>query len=145
MNNIIIRDFTPNDIPAIVDIWYEVSLDAHKFIAKEYWANNRDIMEKKYIPQSETYIAIHNEQIVGFVSLIDNYLAAIFVRIEYQGKGIGSDLLNHVKAIKKQLSLKVYSKNTKSKAFYQSKGFNIIEETVDPDTEENEVLMLWKR
>ena len=54
MNDIEIKEITEKDIPEIVEIWYEVSLQAHGFIPGDYWSNNKDQMSNKYIPMSET-------------------------------------------------------------------------------------------
>lgn len=133
------------DIPEIVDIWYKVSLVAHSFIHGEYWRKNRDLMATKYIPMSDTYKAVDGERIIGFISLLNDYLAAIFVKEEFQGKGVGSLLVNHAKSLNSSLQLKVFSKNIKSIEFYKSKGFTVILESIDSETGEKEFLMKWEK
>lgn len=145
MNNIEILKITENDIPEIVDIWYETSLQAHSFIPCNYWKANRVLMKNKYIPMSETYSAADGEKILGFISLIDEYLAAVFIRPEFQSKGIGSALLNHAKTLRNALQLKVFSKNKKSIEFYKKEGFTVISELKDEETKENEFVMQWYR
>ncbi|HPI90893.1 MAG TPA: N-acetyltransferase [Spirochaetota bacterium] len=132
-----------DDIPEVVDIWYETSIQAHSFIPKDYWEANKTLMKNKYIPMSETYLAVNDERIFGFISLIDDYLAAIFVRPETHGHGIGSSLLDHAKSNRKNLQLKVFCKNKKSIEFYKTKGFSIISESKDEETGENELVMRW--
>ena len=126
MENFEIKEITEKDISEIVDIWYDVSLQAHGFIPGDYWSKNKDQMSRKYIPMSETYKATDGENILGFISLLDDYLAAIFVKSEYQGKGIGSRLLNHAMNLRNNLQLKVFCKNEKSVEFYKTKGFSIV-------------------
>ncbi|GAB6089121.1 GNAT family N-acetyltransferase [Spirochaeta dissipatitropha] len=145
MREIKIKEITEKDIPQIVEIWYEVSLKAHSFIPCNYWKENKDQMSNKYIPMSETYQATDGKDILGFVSLLDDYLAAIFVKSEFQGKGIGSLLLNHAMSIRNTLQLKVFSKNIKSVEFYTSKGFSVISEANDNETGENELVMQWHK
>jgi len=145
LKNIQIRKIKENDISEIVNIWYEASLLAHSFIPGNYWEKNKELMKTKYIPMSETYLAFDGETILGFVSLIDDYLAAIFVKPEIQCKNIGSLLLNHAKIHRNSLQLKVYCKNEKSVGFYKSKGFSIISESKDEETGENEFVMEWHR
>ncbi|MDY6800661.1 MAG: GNAT family N-acetyltransferase [Bacteroidota bacterium] len=69
------------------------------------------------MPQSETYVAINDHEIVGFISMVDNYLAALFVKTELQGKGIGTALLNFIKENRKNIELKVFKKNNKTLRF----------------------------
>ena len=89
MKHIEIERITEKDIPEIIDIWYEVSLQAHGFIPSDYWRENKNQMSRKYIPMSETFQATDGENILGFISLLDEYLAAIFVKSEFQGGGGG--------------------------------------------------------
>ncbi|MCP4134761.1 MAG: GNAT family N-acetyltransferase [bacterium] len=136
---------TEIDIPEIVDIWYEVSVQAHNFIPDDYWEANKEVMKSKYIPMSETYIAINGKIISGFISLVDEYLAAIFVKQEFQGNGVGSSLLKYAKELRNNLQLKVFCKNMKSVEFYKSKGFSVISESKDENTGENEFVMQWHK
>ena len=143
MKNIQIHKIQEKDIPEIADIWYEVSLQAHNFIPGNYWKTNKEQMMNKYIPMSETYKATNGQQVLGFISLVDEYLAAVFVKSEFQGMGIGSSLINHAKNHRNSLQLKVFCKNKKSVSFYKSKGFLVISKSKDEETGENEFVMQW--
>ena len=59
--------------------------------------------------------------------------------------GVGRQLLDHVKAGRRQLRLQVYRKNLRAAAFYRREGFYVLEEGVDPETGEAELLMEWRR
>ncbi|MBN2695883.1 GNAT family N-acetyltransferase [bacterium] len=145
MKNIEIKKIIESDINEIVEIWFEVSLQAHDFIPSDYWEKNKTQMRVKYIPISETYKATDGENILGFISLLDEYLAAIFVKSEFQSRGIGTLLLNHAMNIRNNLQLKVFCKNRKSITFYKTKGFSIVSESKDNETGENEFIMQWEK
>jgi len=102
-------------------------------------------MAEKHLPQSETYIAVRNNEIVGFISMVNNYLAALFVKNDWQGKGIGTALLNFIKKKRKNIELKVFKKNSKSVNFYKQSGFTIIAEEVEENTHETELVMVWNQ
>ena len=102
-------------------------------------------MANEYLPNSETYVAIKNEEIVGFIAIVDNYLAALFVKIKLQRNGTGRFLLNYIKEARETIQLKVYVKNPDSIGFYLSQGFNILSEGIDKDTNEPELLMEWNK
>ncbi|MGC9374033.1 MAG: N-acetyltransferase [Bacteroidales bacterium] len=138
-----IREFTRNDISSIVELWYHASVKAHDFISPSLWESHKKEMAEKYLPQSETYVAIKNQEMVGFISMVDNYLAALFVKTELQGKGIGTALLNFIKENRKNIELKVFKKNNKSVAFYKKNGFTIIAEKIEENTKEPEYFMKW--
>ena len=140
-----IRKLENKDITEVVELWYDTSIVAHDFISADYWEENKDAMAKEYLPNSETYVAIIGDEIVGFIAMAENYLAALFVNNNMQRDGIGKQLLEFVKDIRKTIQLKVYKKNSKSIQFYLSQGFNILKEGIDEETNEQELLMEWKK
>ena len=140
-----IRHYQKNDLNTLMQIWLNTNLQAHNFIQKEYWISHYD-MVKNVLPQAQLYIyEDDHHQINGFIGLIDHYIAGIFVQKEFQSKGIGTQLLNYVKNIKHTLSLNVYQKNTRAIAFYQREHFIIQSENIDTDTNEKELIMVWRK
>ena len=143
--NKMIREYTQPDADVTVSIWLNASIEAHNFIPQSYWENKVDDMKNIYLPNSNTFVYEQENQIIGFISLIDDYLAAIFVSPQYQNIGIGKELMNHVKSKKEELLLKVYIKNKSSVEFYKRQGFRIIGEQQDEDTVEMEYKMKWSK
>lgn len=138
----VIRLFKPQDIAKLVELWYDASVIAHDFIEKNYWEEKKKEMTEIYIPNSETYVYEQAGQIIGFVSLLENYIAAIFVAPAQQGKGVGKALMQFVKQQRKTLTLGVYAKNINSIAFYKKQGFVVVEEKIDEPTGEQELVMV---
>ncbi|WP_439879631.1 GNAT family N-acetyltransferase [Pontibacter sp. MBLB2868] len=94
----IVRNVKENELWEVVDLWFETSVRAHNFIAADFWERNRHAMATKYLPNAETYVAFVEKEIIGgFISMVENYLAAVFVRPQMQGMGLGKRLLAHVK------------------------------------------------
>ncbi|MCP3926906.1 MAG: GNAT family N-acetyltransferase [Desulfobacterales bacterium] len=98
-----------------------------------------------YIPDSETYVFTRATKIIGFYSLYENILAAIFVLPEFQGKGIGSQLIEHTKTQRNQIELSVYKDNEYSYNFYKSHDFKFICEQQDEHTGFMEITMGWSK
>lgn len=140
-----IRPNKNTEVDKIVEIWYEGSLIAHDFIDKNYWQSQQMDMKEKYIPMSETYVVSKEKDIIGFVSMLDSYLAALFIDVNHQGEGHGKELLDFIKRQRKNIQLKVYKKNKKAVDFYLKNGFVIKEETLDEQTWEEEFLMEWEK
>jgi len=140
-----IRSNKKMEIDKMVDIWYESSLIAHDFINKDYWKSQQKEIKEKYFPMSENYVICNEKEVVGFISMVDNYLAALFIDIKYQGKGYGKELLNFIKEQRKHIQLKVYKKNDEAVNFYLRNGFVKKEELLDEQTSEYEFLMEWKK
>lgn len=139
-----IRKFEKNDIDAIMKIWENENIKAHKFIPKEYWKGSYNFV-KEALPNAEIYVYIIKEKIVGFVGLNNNYIEGIFVDTNNQCNGIGTSLLNKVKEIKNNLTLSVYKKNTNAINFYKKNDFMITSQNIDKDTNEVEYIMTWNR
>lgn len=127
-------------------IWLEASLIAHDFIQPDYWRNNLDDMVAKYIPGAETYVDETDNELNGFISIVNgDTIAAIFVNPVKQGLGTGGKLIDFAKEKYEGLSLTVYSKNTKSRSFYEKHGFVSGTERIDQATGEREVVMKWTK
>lgn len=140
-----IRELKKEDISVVVELWYNVSIQAHSFISNEYWEKNKEAMATQYLPGSECYLAIKEGTIVGFVAMVEDYLAAIFVHTDMQGYGIGKKLLDFIKSKRETAQLKVYKNNPKSIHFYKNQGFSIISESIEELTNEAEIFMEWKK
>ena len=138
-----IRENEEAEMNRLIEIWYHGSLIAHDFIDKDYWKSQQTEMKEKYLPMSETYVINNESEVVGFISMVDNYLAALFIDVKHQGEGYGKRLLNFIQERRQSLQLKVYKKNEKAIDFYLRNGFVIKEELLDEQTAEKELLMEW--
>ena len=137
-----IRRLRKDDIERVADIWLNTNISAHDFIPAKYWQDNFAAV-KEMLLQAEVYVREEEKDIQGFVGLSDDYIEGIFVYEKAQSKGIGKQLLDYVKGIKRQLSLRVYQKNIRAIRFYEREHFKILQEGVDENTGEKEYQMMW--
>lgn len=137
-----IRKYEEKDLDIIMKIWQEENINAHNFISKKYWENNYEYV-KSILPKAEILVYTINENIVGFIGLNDNYIEGIFIKKDFQGKGIGTELLKYLMKEKEKLSLRVYEKNSKAIKFYTNNSFKIKTKELDKNTGEYEYLMKW--
>lgn len=134
-SDLLIRELSrPEDLPAIVDIWLDASIIAHDFISEDFWKSQVANMRDLYLPSANVYLAIENQQILGFYAVNNHRLEALFVRPEAQRKGIGKALLNHAKQMFRSLTLSVYQENKRSCDFYLMQGFSIVSKNIDEST-----------
>lgn len=127
-----------------MEIWLNATIEAHKFIPEDYWLNNYRVVKETYIPLSEIFVYEDEEGIKGFISICNNdYIGALFVDINYQGKGIGTKLLDFAKNGHENLQLAVYAENKRSLHFYQKSGFLIDYEQINKDSGVKELIMCW--
>ena len=82
------RGYREADIDQILAIWLSASIKAHDFIEPDFWKSKVGDMREVYIPASETFVYEAEGQVVGFYSLYENNLAAIFVEPGSQGRGL---------------------------------------------------------
>lgn len=138
-----IRKLEDSDLDKALNIWLEASIVAHDFIPATFWMDKVEAMKTIYLPSAENYVFVLDNQVTGFISLVENAIAAIFVDPQIQGRGHGKTLLNHAKSLRPALELSVYSRNYKSIEFYKRQGFLILREEVDPETGEQSYVMTW--
>lgn len=139
-----IRIFNIDDLDNIMNIWLNNNIKTHNFIDKNYWINNFDYV-KTLLPTSDIYVYEINNSIIGFIGINKNYIEGIFIKEEYQNKGVGSKLLNYIKNLYNELYLNVYKNNDNAIEFYKKHNFNIIKEKIDENTNEIELVMQYKK
>ena len=118
-----IRKLREEDITKVMTIWTKGNFKSHDFIDKDYWLLNFNKVKNEYLPNSETYVYIEDNEIKGFVSVMDeNYIGALFVKEDSKRKGIGRKLINYCKEKYDELTLQVYEKNIDATLFYVAMG-----------------------
>lgn len=139
-----IREAEEAELDLLVDIWLAGSRQAHAFIAVSYWEENREAMRGLYLPLSENWVLVQQGEVQGFVSMMGEYLAALFVQPGQQHRGYGKALLEWVKRDREKIHLQVYARNEGALRFYERNGFQVTKESLDEPTGEKEYLMEWR-
>ena len=138
-----IRAFRISDTDQVMKIWLTGNEDAHPFVPKAYWQSHYNEVQEALLGAT-VFVSAADGKIQGFIGLINEYIAGIFVDKDFRSHGIGTQLLNYAKQRSDKLSLKVYTKNTRAVAFYLKENFSILSESVDEDTNEKEYIMMWQ-
>lgn len=138
-----IRKLEEKDLEEAAYIWLDSNIEAHSFISKTYWRGNFKIVKEMFL-DTEVYVSEKAGEIQGFIGMMDDYIAGIFVKCEARSKGVGKELLDYVKERKSHLTLSVYQKNEKAFRFYQRENFVIEAEAVGENTGEKEYKMVWE-
>ena len=137
-----IRKAEERDLNRIMEIWLEGNLQAHPFVPSEYWVGSFAAV-RGAISQAEVWVWEENGRPEGFAGVVGNYVAGLFVDRAQRGKGIGSQLLQRVTQTRDSLVLRVYTQNTDAVRFYQNQGFCVRSEQLDPDTNQQELEMVF--
>lgn len=119
----ILRPSLPQDQAAVLKIWEAASGKAHSFLSAKFQSMERRNIPRIYLAKADTWVALDNGQLLGFISLIDNEVGALFVDPQYHGRKIGQALLNKARFLRGRLAVQVFSKNEKALGFYVAYGF----------------------
>ena len=139
-----IREFRISDVEQVMRLWFAGNKDAHSFVPEEYWHVHYSEVQEALL-EAEVLVYDTGEKILGFVGMINEYIAGIFVDKDSRSHGIGTQLLDYIKQRHDRLSLEVYHKNVRAIAFYHREDFSILSESIDEDTGEKEYTMVWKK
>jgi len=82
--------------------------------------------------------------VAGIVSLIGNEVGAIFVHPDYQGRGIGRALMDHVASLRDYLYLDVFEENAVGRRFYDRYGFQFERKHVHEPTGQMQIRMDYR-
>lgn len=129
-----IRQYTPNDLPDLLETWEAASAVAHPFLSEEFLAAERENIPNLYLPNAETWVWEESGVVVGFIALIGNEVGAIFVHPNSQRNGIGAALLAKAGQLRGDLEVEVFAANAIGRSFYAKSGFVKICESIHEQT-----------
>lgn len=132
---------TAQDLDKVVALWCRASIASHDFMPPAFWQAACPAMRDCYLPQANTAVMAEKGGITGFVSCIEQHIAALFVDPTYQNESRGSALLLHVLADRDIASVDVYAANLGARRFYERHGFRVTGQGIDDATDADEYFM----
>lgn len=139
-----LKQVTSPQLNDLLVLWLDSNKQAHSFIPDNYWIKNQALV-RSALPQARLFVKEVDGEIVGFLGLVDTYIAGVFVKDSYQRQGIGQGLLEKVKAEVPSLTLSVFEKNQGAFNFYLQTGFRLVKKRFDEETNEVECVLIWER
>ena len=142
-----IAQYKAEDFEAVAEIFRDVYVKTYphfdpKFLEAERF---RTILREYTLPNSQIWAAKTGGGIVGFVALAKNFIDQLYVREDFQNKGLGGFWVEQAKLIYPDfLELYTFASNKKAIAFYEKHGFKIIERGIAPDEKMPDVKMRWE-
>jgi len=113
----------------------------HKRCDKDYskeqlnaWANP-NIDYKKWeqrVENTKPYLAIEDDTLVGFAEFYDDYIDCFYIDHNYQGKGVGKMLLNHILNLAKSKNIEVLKVDASitAKPFFEKFDFVVVRKNI---------------
>lgn len=139
-----IRKIETEDTERVMQIWLEANMETHDFVPSDYWLAQYPSVQEQIL-QADIYVYEQGKEIQGFVGMMGDYLAGIFVDKKCRSMGIGKGLLECIKKNYPAFSLNVYQKNQRAVAFYLREGLSVTSKGIDEDTAETDYTMVWNR
>ncbi|MCP3470333.1 GNAT family N-acetyltransferase [Bradyrhizobium sp. CCGUVB1N3] len=83
----------------------------------------------------------------GIIAFRDGWIEQLYVLPNAQDRGVGTELLDVAKNAFDHLQLWTFQRNVRARRFYESRGFELVEETDGTGNEEKEpdARYVWRR
>jgi len=118
-----IRMYRDADVDAVLLAWETASVVGHPFLSEAFLKADRKAITRVYLPNTRTWVAEKDDVVVGFISMLDDEIGAIFVQPRYHGTGAGRALMQVAKLQHDPLFVEVFERNHVGRRFYQTCGF----------------------
>lgn len=142
---ITIRTAQPEDAEAIATVHLESRREAMPWLAIVHTAHEtRWWIENIVLPNQMVWVAEIDHLVVGIAALDGHTLEQLYVLPGYQGRGIGTALLNiAMHAAGNQVELWTFQQNNGARNFYERHGFQPVRFTDGSTNEELEPDVLY--
>lgn len=132
----LIRQYKESDLAAVMSSWEAASKIAHPFLSEEFLDTERFNIPNVYLPNTDTWVAVSDEKVVGFIALMGNEVGAIFLSPQSHGQGIGKALMDKAQEIHGVLEVEVFKDNSIGRKFYDRYGFKPLSESTHEPTQQ---------
>ena len=129
-----IRQYEARDTDTIIIAWYAASKIATPFLTEEFLAETRENIRSLWLPNAETWVFEAEGKVIGFITLIENEVGAIFVHPKFQGTGAGKALMDHAISLRGHVFLDVFEENVVGRGFYDRYGFEFESKQLHEET-----------
>lgn len=109
---------------------YDASLLAHPFLRQALLRHERELIQTTYLPRAETWAYVRENQVVGFVALLESEIGGLSVASEDHRRGIGRALVDRARSRREDLEADVFEATTIGRRVYERYGFRRIGRSV---------------
>jgi ribosomal protein S18 acetylase RimI-like enzyme len=109
------------------------------------WEEQLDYL-KAIVKEHRVYLALEEptDQVVGMMAVGGSELDQLYIHIDYQGIGLGTQLLNLAKELSPgKLQLYTFEVNKGAQLFYEKHGFTIIDRGVESESGMADIRYEW--
>jgi ribosomal protein S18 acetylase RimI-like enzyme len=146
MSGAVLRPANPTDAGALAAVHRAARRAAMPYLPELHGeAEDRDWISETVLPSATVWVAEVDGRPVGYLALTGSSLDQLYVAPGYQGRGIGSQLLDKAKALSPvRLRLYAFQSNHRARAFYEARGFTAAAFSDGADNEEQEPDVMYE-
>ena len=127
MASLVVRRMEPEELPAVIDVWYQSLSDSLHWLRPEQRSSEADYRAffRNVVAKScELWVAERNGRILGVLAMQVDTVGRLYVDTPAQGKGVGSALLDRAKSLSPEgLRLVTLKRNEQARRFYERHDF----------------------
>jgi ribosomal protein S18 acetylase RimI-like enzyme len=141
-----IEGFDPREVMGLVRMWRD-SFEFGVGITDPHPIEEQvAFLLERLAPANTMRVAKSDGHIVGFSATTRESVAALYVRVDHIGQGIGSELLRLAKADScGSLWLYTFARNARARRFYERHGFVAVAHGFEPEWQLEDVRYEWSR
>jgi GNAT superfamily N-acetyltransferase len=141
-NTFFIRDFRSEDFDVLTILWRvarEKSLPDFQRRKGHFFYEDQDYFRDHILPQDQVWVVESEKRPVAFMAMREDFIDHLYVHPDYQNRGIGQALLEHI-------WLYTLQSNLQARRFYEKNGFHAGQFGISPPPEsEPDVQYHWRR
>jgi ribosomal protein S18 acetylase RimI-like enzyme len=101
-------------------------------------------VREQMLVRDEVWVAEEAGAVVGFIGFREGWIDHLYVHPDWQGRGIGPQLLAKPLQYRQARRLWTFQKNARARRFYEARGFRLVELTDGSGNEEKEPDALYE-
>ncbi|MEQ8924259.1 MAG: GNAT family N-acetyltransferase [Fulvivirga sp.] len=102
-------------------------------------------MKSEYMLDSESYVVIKDDRIIGFISLMGQEIGGLFIDPLFNRQGYGTLLLQLCFSLRSNWQVKVFSRNKIAREFYKKAGFKKVYKKIHSGSGEEMIIMEFQQ
>lgn len=140
-----IRQYTNQDIDAVVHVWRQASAKAHPFLSPKFMDSEEENVRHVYPKYAKIWVKELDGTIIGFIAMIESEVGAIFLHPDFHGQGIGKEMMDFAANRHETLTLDIFQDNQIGRRFYDRYGFIQTDQYLHEPSGQQTIKMLYQR
>jgi len=122
-----IRRAIPTDSDALFEVWFRSAGATHHFLSADDLRTLAPQVRALGLADLDTWVLCEaGPAPIGFLVMNGSEIDALFIAPEWIGRGGGSLLVRHARALHGPLRVEVNEQNDAALAFYLARGFSVV-------------------